>query len=748
MAKKIAKLARRTFLFGSVAVTGGVLFGIYTVRQPHDNPLLDELEEGAATFNPWVKVTAEAVTLIAPHTDIGQGIRSLQAALIAEELDIDPADCIVETGRPAAAYFNTAMAAEGVPFPATDDSLVANAARGVVGAAIKVLGVQVTGGSSSVPDSFEKLRVAGAVARETLKLAAAEQAGVPADRLSTADGAVRLPDGGRIAYTALAGIAAGIEPPAEVALRSPRHWRLLGKPMQRLDIVAKSTGSLAFGIDLRMDGMLNAAVRLNPRRGGPLLDYDAGAAKSMPGVRRILPVSNGVAVVADNTWNAFQAADAVDIRWGDAPYPADMEAHWQAVEAAFVDDRLDRTWRDDGDVEQTLAAADKPLSLEYRAPYVAHAPLEPLNAVARYTDKRIDLWVSHQMPRFAQQLVAKITGLDEDAVHIHNQYAGGSFGHRLEFDNVRYAAEIAQQMPGTPIKLTFSREEDFAQDYVRQIAMGRVEGSVRDGRIESLSVDIAAPSVMASQMPRAGAPATGPDRQLPAGVWEAPYALEHFRCRAYRVPELAPVSSWRSVGASTGGFFLESAFDELCVAAGADPLEERLRLCSDPLARRVLEAVGDMASWGDVVPDGRGRGLALVRSFGVYAAEVVDVTNTNEGIRIDRVFVALDVGPVLDPVNFENQVQGGVAWGLGHAMNCEITYVDGQAEQRNYHQHSGLRIAQCPAIEVRALETSPTIRGVGEPPVPPAAPALANAIHAATGRRLRQMPFHRFVRFA
>jgi isoquinoline 1-oxidoreductase beta subunit len=314
--------------------------------------------------------------------------------------------------------------------------------------------------------------------------------------------------------------------------------------------------------------------------------------------------------------------------------------------------------------------------------------------------------------------------------------------------NVLYAAEVGAQLPGVPVKLTFSREEDFAHDFPRPLAVCRVSGRASEGRVDTLDIAVAAPSVMASQMDRAGLPVGGPDAQIPAGIWNAPYAIPNCRVRAYRAPELAPVSSWRSVGASHGGFFLECALDELIHAAGADPLTERLRLCDDPVVRKVLEAVGEMCGWGEALPPGTGRGLALVESFGTPVAEVVQVSQTPDGIRIDQVWVAAEVGRVIDPVNFENQVQGAVVWGLGHAMNSELTYVDGRTQQTNFHQFTGMRLAQCPAIEVRGLENGEIVGGIGEPPVPPAAPALANAIFAATGQRLREMPFNRFVQFA
>ncbi|MDX1481364.1 MAG: molybdopterin cofactor-binding domain-containing protein [Woeseiaceae bacterium] len=740
------RIARRSFIIGSAAVAGGVAFGLYAVKRRHDNPLIDGLAAGEVSFNPWIVIGPERIVLIAPHTDVGQGARSMQAMLIAEELDLDFGSFDVEPGPPAAAYWNTASAADGVPFRHGDDGLAARIARGAVRSVVKVVGLQVTGGSSSVADSWVKLRQAGAMARETLKLAAARRTGFAVGELTTSAGFVSLPDGSSLSYQALAPDAAALEPVTEVELREPDDWRLVGRNVRRIDIVGKSTGTIDYGIDLAMDNMLHATVRFNPRQGGRMLGYDAARARSMPGIRDVFEVTDGVAVIADNTWRAFQAAEAIDFDWGPAPYPHEMDAHWSELDASFVDERLDKVWRDEGDAESALAGGDAAFEAEYRAPYLAHAPLEPLSALIVARENDADLWVASQLPRFAQDIAAGILGLDADAVRLHNPYCGGSFGHRLEFENIRYAAEIANRLRGTPVKLTFRREEDFAHDFVRPIAMSRARGAVSERGIETLDIAVASPAVMASQASRIGMPAPGPDNQIPAGIWTAPYAIPDFRVRAYRVPGLAPTSSWRSVGASSGGFFIESAIDELARAAGADPLEERLRLCSDRGARSVLEAVAEMSDWGSEPGADRGRGVALVVSFGVPVAEVVEVTATDEGLRIDRVWVAAETGRVVDPINFENQVQGGVIWGLGHAMNCEITYSDGMAQQRNYDSYRAMRMGQTPAIEVRGIESG-NLRGIGEPPVPPAAPALANAIFDATGERLREMPFSRFVSF-
>ncbi|MDQ2091116.1 xanthine dehydrogenase family protein molybdopterin-binding subunit [Marimonas arenosa] len=744
---KVGKIARRAFLIGSAAVAGGVAFGVWRVKTPWPNPLEQGLAEGAATFNPWVLIDAEKVTLITPHADKGQGVAHVQAALIAEEMDIEFGQFEISFGQPDKAYWNRALAAEGAPFLATDEGFTAQTARGAIGGLIKLIGLQITGGSSAVPDSYVKLREAGAMARETVKKAASEKTGLPVAELKTAQGAVHLPDGSTLSYTELAGIAAEIAPVTDVRLRDRSDWRLLGKPMQRLDIVAKSTGTQRYGIDIDLPGMVHAAVRVNPRQGGALNRYDASAAEGMRGVQKIIEVTGGVAAVADNTWRAFQAVEAIDCDWGPAPYPAEQEAHWAAVAASFTEERLDSTWRDEGDAG--VATADGTVEAEYRAPYLAHAPLEPLNATVRVTETAVEVWAGQQIPRQLQVLVAAITGHDADQVIFHNQFMGGSFGHRLEFEHVKLAAEIANQMRGVAVKLTYSREEDFAHDFPRQIGMARARGAVTGGKVEAIDLQVAMPSVTASQMGRAGLPGGGADSQIAAGVWNNPYALPHFRMRAYRVPELAPVSSWRSVGASAGGFFFDCFLDELIHVAGADPMAERIRLMAHDPSRKVLEAVAEMSGWDGPRPAaGKGRGVAFVESFGVPCAEVVEVSVVDGAIRIDKVWVAADVGVVLDPVNFENLVQGGVVFGLAHAMNCEITYADGMAEQSNYDSYEGMRIGQCPEIFVRGLENGAKIRGIGEPPVPPAAPALANAIFAATGKRLREMPFSKFVDFA
>ncbi|WP_299747470.1 molybdopterin cofactor-binding domain-containing protein [uncultured Tateyamaria sp.] len=742
---RIGKIARRTFLVGSAAVVGGVAFGYYAYKRPVSNPLLNDLAEGEAALTSYVKIDSAGITLITPRADSGQGAYHVQAALIAEELDVELDQVSVDPGMPDPAYYNTALSAEAAPFRSTDDGFAADTTRGIMDAMMKFMGMQITGGSTTVPDSFEKLRLAGAVARETLKAAAAKQTGADVSDLKTEKGAVILPGGGTIAYTELAATAATTDPVNDVTLRDPSTWRLVGKEMERVDILAKSTGTQAYGIDFEMDGMVHASARTSPRR-GMMNGFDAEAAREMRGVIDVVQVTDGVAAVADNTWRAIQAVNAIDVDWGPAPYPAEQTEHWQTLSDSFTSDHQDSRFRDDGDVDAAFEGAEV-IEAEYRAPYLAHAPLEPISAVVQVTDDRADVWTGTQIPRFVQTNVAKLTGLDTDQVFVHVLMMGGSFGHRLEDRVVREATEIAMQMKGTPVKLTYSREEDTMQNDTRQIAMARGRGVVKDGKVEAYDLGIAMPSVVASQMGRQGLPVPGPDLQIVAGAWEQPMQIPNYRVTGYRAPELAPVSSWRSVGASTNGFFHDVFLDELIHAAGADPMEERMRLCWHDPSHKTLEAVAEMSNWGSDLGPNKGRGVAFCMSFGVPTAEVVEVTNMDGAIKIDKVWVAAEVGRVIDPINFENMVQGGIVWALGHAMNSEITIADGMAEQRNYYDFEGMRLSQAPEIFVRGLENGDTVRGMGEPMVPPAAAALSNAIFAATGQRIREMPMSKHFDF-
>src|SRR5262245_26341527 len=361
------KIARRTFLIGSAAVAGGVAFGIYAYKQAPTNPLLKGLRDGQAALTPYVRVAQSGVTIITPRADVGQGACSVQAALVAEELDLAWEDIRVEPGPPSAAYYNGKVLVEALPFAATDDGLIARNARVLGDVAAKFIGVQVTGGSSTVADAYEKMRVAGAMAREVLLLAAAKQTGIAKNDLRTRNGAVITPDGRLLSYASLAGTAAKIDLPATVALKPESEWRYLGKPMRRIDMVAKCTGTAVFGIDLRMPGMVYATVRTNPRLGGGMKAYDAGAAAMSKGVIKIVPITGGVGVIADNTWRAFRAAGFIKFDWGPAPYPPTSATMFDAVAASFISGRKDSRFKNEGNVETALTGTSV-IEAEYKVP--------------------------------------------------------------------------------------------------------------------------------------------------------------------------------------------------------------------------------------------------------------------------------------------------------------------------------------------------------------------------------------------
>lgn len=743
---KIATIARRSFLIGSAAVLGGAAFGVYKYRQPLPNPLLGGLPEGAAALTPYVRIDAQGVTIIAPRAEMGQGVHTTLAALVAEELDVDWAHIRVEHGAPGEAYFNEAVLREGVPFAALDESGTAETVRGTMGVLARFLGMQITGGSSSVPDAFDKMRAAGAAARFALVAAAAERLGAPADRLRTDNGAVVAPDGKRLGYPELAVAAARIALPEHPPLKPREQWRYLGKSMPRVDMVGKCTGTATFGIDVRQPDMVFATVRMNPALDASLKSFDATAAKAMRGVLQVVELPGGVGVIADNTWRAFQAAQAVRCEWAEPVHPPTTAALMAAIEASFDDKHQDSQPRKDGDVDRVLAAG-QPLVAEYRVPYLAHATMEPMNAVAWLHDDRLDIWAGTQAPTALRDQVAKLAGLDAARVQVHVTLMGGGFGRRAESDFALQAVRLAMAVKGRPVKLTWRREEDMTHDMYRPAAIARLRGATAQGTVQALDVRVASASVLESQGGRLGLSLPGPDKLIVDGLHDQPYGIPNWRATGHRTPAGVPVSSWRSVGNSFNGFFMEGFLDELAHQAGADPMAMRRALISHEPSRQVLDAVAALSGWGQPLEKGRGRGVAFHLSFGVPVAEVVEVTATPQGIRIDRVFVAADVGTVLDPRNVEAQLQSGVIFGLSAAMFGEITFAAGAVEQTNFHQYEAVRLAQAPQITVKVLGSGGRIRGVGEPGTPPAAPALANAIFSATGQRVRELPLRRHVTF-
>ncbi len=742
------KIARRTFLVGSAAVAGGVAFGVWQYRRELPNPL--QAGEGEVALNPWIIIDQQGVTLVAARAEMGQGVYTTLPALLAEELDVAWQDVRVIHGPAAQAYYNAGLMSHALPSTDYDRTAWQEMMVEAMSVLPKMIGLQLTGGSTSTLDAYEKLRQAGATAREVLKQTAADRLNLPVEALSTENGRVIAPGGVELTYAELAEEAAAIDPPRRVALRPASEWKYLGRSMPRLDMVEKVTGRAEFGIDKRLPGMRFATVRMNPRLGGEMISYDASEAEAMPGVERVIDLGTGIAVVATNTWLAMRAADAVEIDWGPAPYPETSQALMEVIRAA-LDGEANSMLRDEGDVERMeIQPADRVIEAEYTVPWLAHATMEPMSAAAHFTGDRLEIWTGSQAPGFAEEAAARAVGLEAGQVACHVTYLGGGFGRRGENDFVVLAARVAQAMAGTPVQVTWSREEDMRHDFYRPAAAARMRGVIRNGFAHALEGRVAAPSVTRASMARlTGNAPPGPDKGHVEGMFNQPYAIPNYRVTGHLAELEVPIGFWRSVGNSFNGFFMESFIDEMAISGRRDPLGFRLELARNEHAPTagVLEAVAEMSGWSAPRAEGTGMGVAMTHSFHTPVAVVVEVADRSGEIALTRAWIACDVGTALDPSIIEAQMVGGLVFGLSAAMMEEISFAGGEVEQWNYTDYDALRMGQMPSVEVRILETQGHIGGVGEPSTPPAAPALANAIYDLTGERVRDLPLNRRLRF-
>ena len=749
--KKNKILNRRNFLIGSAAIAGGVAFGAYSLTRPYDNPLLDELADGEAAFTPYMKIDRDGVVAITGRAEMGQGANSVLVAMLAEELDVAYEDIRVEHGPASSAYYvgSAARALAEVPNHLRTDETVEKE-YGLRWMA-KLLGFQITGGSMTTDDGYFVMRRTGAAAREALMKAAAKQWKVSVASLKTDNGKVINPANGQsLAYTELAAAAATIKLSKEPKLKPTSQHKYIGKSTPRNDMVPKVTGTAEFGMDIDLPGIVYAAVRENPHRWRPIKSLDASAALKKRGVKKVVQLAQGYAVIADNSWRAMQALDDVVVEWDTAvEYPGDMDAVYADLAKAMETTEPNITSNDDGDVAAALAAADKVTKAEYRAPYLAHIQMEPLNATALWTgSESVEIWTGTQSPSPAITGVANVTGLAKDKIKINTVYLGGGFGRRGEIDYVQTAALVAREMPDVPVKVLYSREDDFARDTYRPAALARLEGTVENGKVTAVKGKAATLSVIGNWGGRIGLPLGGPDASLIEGLGLQPYAIPNYQVKGYLSDSKMPIGAWRSVGASQNSFFFESFLDELAHEHGLDPLAMRLDMAAPykPVVK-VLEKVGEMSNWGTKLPANKARGIALCSSFYTFVAEVVEVSQTEDGIKIDNVYIAADPGKVIDRQNFEAQMTGGALFGLSQAL-AAVTVADGMVEQSNFHDYPIPSFTQSPNFHVEILENHVGVGGAGEPGTPPFMPALGNAIFALTGKRLRDMPFTDHVDFA
>jgi isoquinoline 1-oxidoreductase subunit beta len=725
---------RRRFL-----VAGGLLvaFGAYRLTRKGDS-IAGTVDATGANLDDYIHIAADGtVTIRCGLAEMGQGVFTGVATLVAEELDCDWQRIRVETGPVLSSFVNLAiprsLLSANHGFAQGEGGWLINKTAGVVAQ-------QITGGSSSIVDRFVRAREAGALARGLLVAAAAAAWGVDPASCKTGNGVVSHEATHRQkSYGELANAAAAIKAPSAVALKPRAEWKFIGRSLPRVDIPAKTDGSARFGIDMRRPGMLFAAVANCPIFGGKLKSFDGAATMKLPGVAGIHPVPGGIAVAADSTWRAKQGLSALKLDWDPGPGGGLDSAEISARMRRAADGKLDKAFAR-GDVDAAMKTAAKTLSAEYTLPYLAHAPMEPMNCTAEVGADGVEVWVPTQTHTTAVEAAAKAGGVAESKVRIHTTYLGGGFGRRLETDLVEQAVSLAKTL-GKPVQVIWSREEDFQHDVYRPAAFMRLQAGLdASGAPVACRQQIVSQSILARVFP----PLTwiGPDPTMSEGAVELPYAIAHQRVDMAVVELPVPVGSWRSVGHSITAFAKEGFIDELAHAAGADPLDYRLGLLKDePRLAALLTLVAEKAGWKTPLPAGRGRGLALHTSFATAVAEVVEVAVGPKGaVRVARVVAAVDCGTVVNPDIVKAQVEGGIVYGLSAALFGKITIKDGRVVEQNFPDYDVVRLAQTPAIEVHIVVNDKPPGGIGEPALPPVAPALANAIFAATGKRVRSLP--------
>lgn len=724
------KLTRRKLFIGGGVVGGGLVIG-FSLSGSGPVP---QTVENSFQPNAWLQLTEDGKIIFQlDKAEMGQGVYTALTTIIAEELDINPNRIDVEMAGVHSAYKNPAM------------------------------GMQVTGGSTSVTTAYEPLRQAGASVRYMMLMAAAQRWGLESTSLRTEDGMVYHDHSGRSAqYADLVEAARRIPAPENVELKNPSDFKWIGKSLKRFDNWDKSTGQPLFGADVVLPNMKVAVVVRCPHFGGSLKSLDDSAAKARPGVEGVFTIHNGVAVVANDYWQARQGANALVIEWDKGPLAGLSSADILANQQQALDNTDDIVEAiNEGDTTTALAASENVIEASYSAPFLHHSPMEPQNATALVTGDSMDIWAPSQAPDFVQMLASEFTRISKDKITVHSTHLGGGFGRRAMTDFAGEVAAIAEQMPGVPVKLMWSREDDMRHDFYRPSTVHRVRGvlddegqiNAWDHRLVSASIiqGMAAtvvngylpnwlPKAMANAIGRgAGGIAAGSDVSMAEGA-VIPYHATHKKVDVALYDPGVPLGFWRSVGHSHNAFVAESFIDELAHAAGQDPVQyRRQNLQGHPRHIAVLDAVTKAADWGNP-RQGRIQGVAVHESFASYVAEVVEISLHGEAYQIDRVICAVDCGLVINPENVKAQMESAVNYGLTGALKAPVTIKDGRVVESNFHDLPVLRINEAPQIDVIIVASEEHPTGVGEVGLPPVAPALANALFAATGKRQRDLP--------
>jgi len=698
-------MERRDFLQVAGTIGAGLVIGFKIPTR-----------RGVAPFAPnaWLRIgTDDSVLVIVDRSEMGQGVTTSLPMLLAEELEADWTKIRFEFAPADKAYIN------------------------------QLFGIQGTGGSSSVRAAWKPLRVAGAQARTMLIAAAAQTWSVePASCHAEAGTVIHAATNRRLSYGALAQRAAALPVPADVQLKDPKDWRLAGKPTKRLDTRFKVNGTAQFGIDVRVPGMLTAVVARSPVFGGTVRSFDATAAKAIPGVRHVVQISSGVAVVGDGYWPAKQGRDALTVAWDEGPVAQVSSASISSLFAqrATQDGAVARH---DGDAVAALAGAAQRVEAVYEMPFLAHATMEPMNCTAHVRADGVDIWAPTQNQTGVQMVGGQIGGVPPEKVAVHTTYLGGGFGRRFELDFVMEALETSKAA-GAPVKVIWSREDDIQHAQYRPANYHQLRAGLdASGRPVSWTHRIVAPSIMARMFPQMVK--NGLDGEAVEGGVGLPYAIPNVHVDYQLTDTGIPVGFWRSVNNSFNAFAVEGFTDELAAAAKQDPYEYRRALLANaPRDRGVLELAASKAGWGTPLPAGRGRGIAVYKSFESFAAQVAEVSVSPEGdVRVHRVVCAIDCGMHVNPSTIEAQMQSGIVYGLTAALKGAIDIQGGRVVQSNFHDYQMLRLAEMPVVEVHIVPSSEEPGGVGEPGTPPIAPAVCNAIFAVTGKRIRRLPIGR-----
>jgi CO/xanthine dehydrogenase Mo-binding subunit len=701
-----SSLSRRSFLRATAAVGGGLIIGWVP----------DASAAPGVVFAPnaFIRIDpAGKVTVISPMIEMGQGTYTSLPMLIAEELDIELSDVTVDHAPP-------------------DAKLYGNPA---------IFGVQMTGGSTSIRGFFMPLRQAGAAARQMLIQAAAASLKVDAAALSTEPGfVVHAASARRVGYGELVDTAAKLPVPADVKLKDPSQFRLIGTPAKRLDVSGKVNGTAKYGIDTKLPDMKIATVAASPVFGGKVKAFDEAAALKVPGVHQVAKIDNAVAVFADHYWAAKTGLEAAAVEFDDGPYAklttADIVA--EMAKAAETDGAVARK---EGDAGVAFAMATTKVEATYEAPFLAHATMEPMNCTVHVTADGCDIWVGTQVPGIAQTVVSKALDIPLEKVRIHNHLLGGGFGRRLEVDFILQAALFAAQAK-FPVKVVWSREEDIQHDMYRPYYYDRLSAGLDEqGMPVSWQHRIVGSSIIARYF---GMPLKdGIDPDAVEGAAEIPYGIPNIFVDYVRhEPKGVPTAFWRGVGPTHNIYVVESFIDELAAKAGKDPVEYRRALLqNNPRALGVLEKAAQMSGWGTPLGTRKGRGISVQFAFGSYFSEVAEVTVSDKGVvHVDKVYAAVDTGIVVNPDTIVAQLQSGIIFGITAVLHGEITIKDGRVEQSNFHDYEMLRIDQAPEIHVEIVKSSEAPGGIGEPGTSALTPAVLNAVYAATGVRLRKTP--------